>query len=457
MSSTAILYYLGYLPLPSQSASYTNQLNLGPINTSGYLEYLTDASLAVVVHEIDPNNHVQNTKTPTNEIASLAINHIDNDQPVILNINFTNRSGNSLHVGTGYHAVVAWGYVKEPNGDVVFLVYDPNYPQIITRAIYYSTNGSFIYIDGYPPYSIIVNGHKFSYPGDVGEVIGVASPTPASLTWFIKYTTSWPQILESLLGLSPLVVKLLAKYTLYVSTSPINVYTGGLPFFGAFSRGELVGYFVDNKYFVTAPTVQPGDLAGYVDGFPGSPLYIVAVRNDYNAVVDPNSTLVVLRFTNASGTITVNGFVVNSTQPVAVQFINESSFIVASQNNTAVKLELFSVSNSSVKTYNTTLSLTNRTGYMVSANFTKLTNITIKNVTVSWENITPTQTATTTTTTTSSSTSSVTTSTTASISASTTSTSTMPTPSAVPTWAVVAIAVIVVVIAALLVITRRKP
>jgi hypothetical protein len=172
--------------------------------------------------------------------------------------------------------------------------------------------------------------------------------------------------------------------------SPLNVYTGG----------ELVGYFINNTYFVTASTVQPGELAGYVDGYPWSPLYIVAVRNGFNALVDPNSTLVALRFANASGTITVYGFVVNTTEPVAVRFVNQSSFIVASRNNTAVKLELFSVTNSSVKTYNTTLWLSNGTGYVVSANFTNLTNTTIKTVTVSWGNITPTQTATATTTTT---------------------------------------------------------
>jgi hypothetical protein len=48
--------------------------------------------------------------------------------------------------------------------------------------------------------------------------------------------------------------------------------------------------------------------------------------------------------------------------------------------------------------YNATLELSNGTGYVVSANFTNLTSATIKTVTVSWENIAPTQTATTTTT-----------------------------------------------------------
>jgi hypothetical protein len=397
MSSTAILYYLGFLPLPSQSATSTNQLYLGrhvdekvvikseTVEVSS-LAYLTDASLAVAVHQLlDPANKVY--EDPANEIASTAIYFIDKlNQPVILIINFTNQNGNSLYVDSGYHAVVAWGYVKEPNGDVVFLVYDPNYPQIITRAIYNPTDNSFIYIDGGPPYSTIVNGQTLWYPGDVGEVIGIAPEvTPAELWWFSPdnfaiITQQQAQILQG--GL--------LDYTLYVSTSPLNVYTGG----------ELVGYFVDNKYFVTASTVQPGELAGYVDGFPGSPLYIVAVRDDFNAVVDPNSTLVALRFANASGTITVYGFVVNTTEPVAVRFVNQSSFIVASQNNTAVKLELFSVTNSSVKTYNTTLWLSNRTGYVVSANFTNLTNTTIKTVTVSWGNITPTQTANATTTTT---------------------------------------------------------
>jgi hypothetical protein len=431
MSSTAILYYLGYLPLPSQGASYTSQLYLGPINAGGYLKYLTDASLAVVVHEIDPNNNYRAHEAPANEIASIAIDYINNNQPVILIIRFTNQSGDSLYVGSGYHAVVAWGYVKEPNGDVVFLVYDPNYPQIITRAIYY-TNGSFIYIDGGPPYTVIVHGQPFRYWGDVGEVIGVASPTPANLTWFIKYTTSGLQLLESLLGLSPLVVKLLTKYTLYVSTSPLKVYT--------FSG--LVGYFIDNEYFVTASTVQPGELAGYVDGYPWSPLYIVAVRNGFNALVDPNSTLVVLRFANASGTITVYGFVVNSTGPVAVRFVNQSSFVMASPSSTVVKLELFSVTNSSVKTYNTTLWLSNGTGYAVNANFTNLTNATFKTVTVSWENITQTQTATATTTTTNA------------------VVVTEPTGfSAVPIWAVVVDAVAIVIIAistTILIMSRRR-
>jgi hypothetical protein len=144
--------------------------------------------------------------------------------------------------------------------------------------------------------------------------------------------------------------------------------------------------------------VQPGELAGYVDGYPSSPLYIVAVRNGFSAWVDPNATLVALRFANVSGNVTVYGFVVNTTGPVAVRFVNRSSFIMASPSSTAVKLELFSVTNSSVKTYNATLELSNGTGYVVSANFTNLTSATIKTVTVSWENIVPTQTATTTTT-----------------------------------------------------------
>jgi hypothetical protein len=388
MSSTAILYYLGFLPLPSQGAKYTSQLYLGPKNTNGYLEYLTDAALAVAVHQIlDPLN--QGTKiiaAPADKIASTAIYFIGKlNQPVILIINFTNQNGNSLYVGSGYHAVVAWGYVQEPNKDVVFLVYDPNYPQIITRAIYNPTNGSFIYIDGGPPYSTIVNGQTFRYPGDVGEVVEIAPDvTPAGLWWFSNsdrfeiITKQQVQILQG--GL--------LDYTLYVSEKPLIVRTGG----------ELAGYFVDNKYFVTAPTVQPGELAGYVDGYPSSPLYIVAVRNDFNALVDPNSTLVALRFANVSSNVMVYGFVANSTEPIAVQFVNQTSFIMASRNNTAVKLELFSATNSSVKTYDATLELNSGTGYVVNANFTSLTNVTIKTVTVSWENIAPTQTATTTTT-----------------------------------------------------------
>jgi len=425
MSSTAILYYLGFLPLPSQSVNSTSQLYLGPFVSknvvTGFFEtkpqsslaYLTDASLAVAVHQmLDPANMLY--EDPANEIASTAIYFIDKlNQPVILTIQFTNQSGNSLYVGSGNHSVVAWGYVNESNGDVVFLVYDPNYPQIITRAIYY-TNGSFIYIDGRPPYSVIVNGHKFSYPGDVGEVTGIAPElTPAELWWFSpnRFKSITKQQVQILQGG-------LLDYALYVSTSPLIVQTGGEP----------VGYFIDNRYFVTASTVQPGELAGYVDGYPGSPLYIVAVRNGFNAVVDPNSTLVALRFANASGTITVHGFVINSTKPVAVRFVNQSSFIVASRNNTAVKLELFSVTNSSVKTYNTTLRLSNRTGYMVSANFTNLTNNTIKTVTVSWGNITQTQTA----------------------------TATKPSHNALPTWVVVAVVVVLVLIIALLMGRRSK-
>ena len=258
---------------------------------------MTDASLAVAVHEIfDPLDNVAIYKAPADETASFAINHIDNNLPVILLIHFTNQNGDSKYVGSGYHAVVAWGYVNETNGDVVFLVYDPNYPQIITRAIYY-TNGSFIYIDGGPPYTVIVHGQPFRYHGDVGEVIGVASPAPANLSWFES-----PSLIEQILSWVPKQL-MPQNYALYVSTSPLNVYTGG----------ELVGYFIDNKYFVTASTVQPGELAGYVDGYPSLPLYIVAVRNGFNALVDPNSTLVALRFANSSGTITVHGFVVNST------------------------------------------------------------------------------------------------------------------------------------------------
>jgi hypothetical protein len=415
----------------------------------------------VAVHEIlDPLNHVIIYKIlnklsldPASEIASFAINHIDNNQPVILIIHFTNQNGNSKYVGSGYHAVVAWGYVKEPNGDVVFLVYDPNYPQIITRAIYNPTDGSFIYIDGHPQYLVIVNGQEFSYPGDVGEVIGVASPTPANLLWFNPVKGFVP--LSLFLTVGPLL-----DYTLYVSMIPLNVYTGG----------ELVGYFIDNRYFVTASTVQPGELAGYVDGYPWPPLYIVAVRNDFNAWVDPNSTLVALRFANASGTIMVYGFVVNTTEPVAIRFVNQSSFIVASRNNTVVKLELFSVTNSSVKTYNTTLWLSNRTGYVVSANFTNLTNTTIKTVTVSWGNITPTQTATATTTTTSSASTSTsistgtittaTTTTSSSISSVTTpttsSTSTKPTHGATPTWVTAAVVVIVVVMLIIALLMSRR-
>jgi hypothetical protein len=409
MSSTAILYYLGLLALPSQSATSTNQLYLGPIYSYkvlinskvewvSSLGYLTDASLAVAVHQMfDPANHnlldeiwhLHIQSLLPSALASNTINSINNNQPIILIVQFSNQSGDSKHI-CGYHAVVAWGYVKEPNGDVVFLVYDPNYPQIITRAIYYPANNSFIYIDGGPPYTVNVNGQEFWYPGDVGTVVGVDSPTPAKMSWFLPYSWLIPWWIFPLSPSQNNATHPLLDYTLYVSTSPLNVYT----------RGELVGYFVDNKYFVTASTVQPGELAGYVDGYPSSPLYIVAVRSGFNAVVDPNSTLVVLRFANASGTVTVHGFVINSTEPVAVRFVNQSSFIVASQNNTTVKLELFSATNGSVKTYNTTLSLSNRTGYMVSANFTNLTNITVKTVNVSWGNITQTQTATTTTTTT---------------------------------------------------------
>jgi len=432
MSSTAILYYLGTLPLPSQGASYTSQLYLGQINASGYLEYLTDASLAVAVHELfDP---LSNTliykiyKAPANEIASTAIEYIDWNIPVILVINFTNQNGDSKYIGSGLHAVVAWGYVNETNGDVVFLVYDPNYPQIITRAIYY-TNGSFIYIDGGPPYSVNVSGHEFSYPGDVGEVIAAVEPTPAYLSWFSpnKFKNITLQQVQILQGH-------LLDYTLYVSTKPLKVYTGG----------ELVGYFINNTYFVTAPTVQPGELAGYVDGPQWSRLYIVAVRNGFNASVDPNSTLVVLRFANVSGTIMVYGFVVNSTGPVAVRFVNQSSFVMASPSSTVVKLELFSVTNSSVKTYNTTLWLSNGTGYVVNANFTNLTNATFKTVTVSWENITQTQTSTATTTTTN---------------AVVVTEPTGSSSSSVPIWTVVVDAVAIVIIAistTILIMSRRR-
>ena len=383
---------------------------------SGYLEYLTDASLAVAVHQVfDPDNNAliseiskviyssfcnsnkQSSacfRDSANEIASKAISYIDNNEPVILIIRFTNQSGNSLYVGSGYHAVVVWGYVKEPNGKIVFLVYDPNYPQIITRAIHDST--SFIYIDGGPPYSVNVNGQIFSYPGDIGEVIGVASPQPAKLQWFnpnqwlldLALCSLYPSLCW-LWWLNQQRVQILQSglldYTLYVSTKPLNVFLGG----------ELAGYFVD-KYFVTASKVSPGKLAGYVDGNPSSRLYVVAVRNDVAARVDPDSTLVAIRFANASGNVMVYGFVANSTGLVAVRFVNQSSFIMTSPSSTVVKLELFSATNSSVKTYNTTLELNSGTGYVVNANFTSLTNVTIKTVTVNWENIAPTQTTTTT-------------------------------------------------------------
>ncbi|MFZ8841572.1 MAG: hypothetical protein ACO2PM_22160 [Pyrobaculum sp.] len=369
MSSTAILYYLGILPLPSQSAKSTNQLYLGPVvsktirskqglETVLSLAYLTDASLAVAVHQIlDPSNDVNFILSLKN--ADLAEFYIKNsNEPVILTVQFPDY----------FHAVVAWGYFIEPNGDVVFLVYDPNYPQIITRATYYK-NGSFTYIDG---------------ERNVGKVVAVALPQPAMLLWFSlkkdfkKITQQQVQILKG-----PLL-----DYTLYVSTKPLNV----------FLDGELVGYFIDNKYFVTASKVSPGKLAGYVDGPQWSRLYIVAVRNDVAARVDPDSTLVALRFANASGNVMVYGFVANSTEPIAVQFVNHTSFIMASPSTTVVKLELFSAINSSVKTYNVTLKLNSGTGYVVNANFTNLTNVTIKTVTVRWENIAPTQTTTTTTT-----------------------------------------------------------
>ncbi len=439
MSSTAILYYLGTLPLPSQSATYTNQLYLGPsvkekvvikskTEEVRSLAYLTDASLAVAVHQIlDPLNQHPLPAAPANEIASIAIEYIDWNIPVILEIKFTNQSGDSKYIGSGYHAVVAWGYVKEPNGDVVFLVYDPNYPQIITRAIYNPTDGSFIYIDGGPPYTVTVNGQEFSYPGDVGKVIAAVEPTPVYLSWFSpnKFKNITLQQVQITQGG-------LLDYTLYVSMSPLKVYTGG----------ELVGYFINNTYFVTAPTVQPGDLAGYVDGPQWSRLYIVAVRNGFNASVDPNSTLVALRFANASGTIMVYGFVVNSTGPVAVRFVNQSSFVMASPSSTVVKLELFSVTNSSVKTYNTTLWLSNGTGYAVNANFTNLMNATIE--TVSWENITQTQTSTATTTTTN---------------AVVVTESAGSSSSSVPIWAVVVDAVAIVIIAistTILIMSRRR-
>jgi hypothetical protein len=317
---------------------------------------LTDASLAVAVHQIlDPGNDVSFLLSLKN--AGRAEFYIKaSNNPVILAVQFPDY----------FHAVVAWGYFIEPNGDVVFLVYDPNYPQIITRAMYYN-NGSFTYIDG---------------KRNVGKVVAVALPQPAMLLWFSpkKFKNITQQQVQILKG--PLL-----DYTLYVSTKPLNV----------FLDGELVGYFVD-KYFVTASTVSPGSLAGYVDGNPSSRLYIVAVRNDVAAWIDPNSTLVAIRFANASGNVMVYGFVANSTEPIAVQFVNQTSFIMASRNNTAVKLELFSATNSSVKTYDATLELNSGTGYVVNANFTNLTNVTIKTVTVSWENIAPTQTTTTTTT-----------------------------------------------------------
>jgi len=370
MSSTAILYYLGILRLPSQSAKSTSQLYLGPVvfktirskqglETVSSLAYLTDASLAVAVHQLfDPGNDVDFVRSLKNaDRAEFYIKASNN--PVILVVQFPEY----------VHAVVAWGYFIEPNGDVVFLVYDPNYPQIITYAIYNPKKGSFIYADE---------------KEKVGEVIAVALPQPAMLLWFSPkkgfktITQHQVQILEG-----PLL-----DYTLYVSTKPLNV----------FLDGELVGYFIDNKYFITASTVSPGSLAGYVDGPQWSRLYIVAVRNGFNAWVDPNSTLVAIRFANASGAVMVYGFVANSTEPVAVQFVNQSSFIMASPSSTVVKLELFSATNSSVKTYNTTLKLNSGTGYVMNANFTNLTNVTIKTVTVNWENIAPTQTTTTTTT-----------------------------------------------------------
>jgi len=109
-----------------------------------------------------------------------------------------------------------------------------------------------------------------------------------------------------------------------------------------------------------------------------------------------------------------------------------------------VKLELFSVTNSSVKTYNTTLWLSNGTGYAVNANFTNLTNATFKTVTVSWENITQTQTVTATTTTTN---------------AVVITESAGSSFSAVPIWAVVVDAVAIVIIAistTILIMSRRR-
>jgi hypothetical protein len=351
MASTAILYYLGEVPLPSPTATTTNQLYLGPITSNTHaLQYLTDASLAVVIHQFFGLGN-STEQEPADVAASTAVNYINDNTPVILTVDFP----------WGYYSVVAWGYIEKPDGSIIFLTYDPNYPQIITYAIYNPTNQSFMYFDG---------------SGNVGYVINVVEPQPVSLSQFA------PSLMSTLTNLKNVQVYLslglLLNYRLYVSTLPINVY------YEANTSQPLtpIGNFT-SMYFVS--NAAPGLVAGYEDGGSSSPIFIVAVQmNASNIWIDPNGTLEAFWISNHTGKPAFDGLVINSTKPVFVKFANKTDIVIASTSNTTAKIVLFTVTNKTTKTFNATLTLMNGKGYMINANYTDppKTSITSINVTL---------------------------------------------------------------------------
>ncbi|WP_143701541.1 hypothetical protein [Vulcanisaeta sp. EB80] len=351
MASTAILYYLGEVPLPSPTATTTNQLYLGPITSNTHaLQYLTDASLAVVIHQFFGLGN-STEQEPADVAASTAVNYINDNTPVILTVDFP----------WGYYSVVAWGYIEKPDGSIIFLTYDPNYPQIITYAIYNPTNQSFMYFGG---------------SGNVGYVINVVEPQPVGLSQFA------PSLMSTLTNLKNVQVYLslglLLNYRLYVSTLPINVY------YEANTSQPLtpIGNFT-NMYFVS--NAAPGLVAGYEDGGSSSPTFIVAVQmNASNIWIDPNGTLEAFWISNHTGKPAFDGLVINSTKPVFVKFANKTDIVIASMSNTTAKIVLFTVTNKTTKTFNATLTLMNGKGYMINANYTDppKTSITSINVTL---------------------------------------------------------------------------
>ena len=351
MASTAILYYLGEVPLPSPTATTTNQLYLGPITSNTHaLQYLTDASLAVVIHQFFGLGN-STEQEPADVAASTAVNYINDNTPVILTVDFP----------WGYYSVVAWGYIEKPDGSIIFLTYDPNYPQIITYAIYNPTNQSFMYFGG---------------SGNVGYVINVVEPQPVSLSQFA------PSLMSTLTNLKNVQVYLslglLLNYRIYVSTLPINVY------YEANTSQPLtpIGNFT-NMYFVS--NAAPGLVAGYEDGGSSSPTFIVAVQmNASNIWIDPNGTLEAFWISNHTGKPAFDGLVINSTKPVFVKFANKTDIVIASMSNTTAKIVLFTVTNKTTKTFNATLTLMNGKGYMINANYTDppKTSITSINVTL---------------------------------------------------------------------------
>ena len=274
ISETEVLYWYHYIAGDSEYP-YLPPPTAGIANTSGLRwspSILNNASLAITLHQIfDPDNAgvVRQTLLAADFNQSVQFVALQHDvetlgHPTVLLLGGPNASGKQI----GYHAVVVYGMITYTNGSTGINISDPNGPGVAAHAWYYANNSTFDY------YFAGNTFHQFTpavlHPLDSGYLNGESLFDTQGGHW--------------------------SGETMVMSSVPVSLTAGGVDNFGDNGGGDSQTF---NDGIGGSSGVEEGSIEAY------------ALLSATQFTIDPptaNSTELVIRSDNSSGSNVVSGF-----------------------------------------------------------------------------------------------------------------------------------------------------